>query len=397
MKKNILWIILLFALIPLFSIVAPCKAYAADEKKEEDTISEAVDETLGTFDLSALENFLDELGREYDKPLGATIKELVHAIINGGNSYGFDYFINLVFTVFLGELRVMLPTLISIIILGVLYGILKNFAENLTSSGVRKIVYIACYGVMLALIMYLVSRSIISTQRTINLLSGFIDLVFPVLLTLITSLGGTATVAIYQPLILVLITVVFKVIEIVVFPLFYSTLAFGLIGEITDNVKLTKFTKTTRSAANWILGITFSVFITFTTAQGITGASFDSLATRGAKYALSSYVPVIGNYLKEGFDLVLASCIVIKNALGLSAIIVLVFMTLIPLIKILTLVFAFKAVSAVMEPLSDKKFADMLYSTSNALTLLATIVICITFTLLIMIMLIIYTCNWGLL
>jgi stage III sporulation protein AE len=187
------------------------------------------------------------------------------------------------------------------------------------------------------------------------------------------------------------------VIEVVIFPLFYATLVFGLISEMTDNVKLVKFTKTSKSAANWILGIMFSIFITFTTAQGITGASFDSLATRGAKYALSSYVPVIGNYLKEGFDLVLASCIVIKNALGLSAIIVLVYLAIIPIIKILTLIFTFKILSAIMEPISDKKFANMLYSTSNALTVLVTIVICITFTLLIMFMLIIYTCNWGLL
>jgi stage III sporulation protein AE len=187
------------------------------------------------------------------------------------------------------------------------------------------------------------------------------------------------------------------VIEVVIFPLFYATLVFGFISEITDNIKLEKFAKTTKSIANWILGIIFSVFITFTTAQGITGASFDSLATKGAKYALSSYVPVIGNYLKEGFDLVLASCIVIKNAIGLSAIIVLFFIVLIPIIKILTLVFTFKIISAVIEPVSDKKFANMLFSTSEALVLLATIMICLAFTILIILMLIIYTCNWGIL
>lgn len=397
MKKKIVWIILLFLLLTFLSIPKIYTAYASEEKEEEKSMEETVEETLSNFDLSALENFLDQLEQEYSKPLGATIRELFNGIISGNNSYDFSYFINLALTIFLGEFRNMLPTVISIIIIGVLYGILKNFTDNLTSTGIKKIVYIACYGVMLALIMYLVSSCIIRTKKTIDTLAGFIDIVFPILLTLITSLGGTATVAIYQPLILVLITVIFKVIEMVIFPLFYATLVFGLIGEITDNVKLGKFTKTTRSIANWVLGIMFSIFITFTTAQGITGASFDSLATRGAKYALSSYVPIIGNYLKEGFDLVLASCIVIKNALGLSAIIVLVFVALIPIIKILTLIFTFKILSAIMEPLSDKKFADMLYSTSNALTLLVTVVICITFTLLIMFMLIIYTCNWGLL
>lgn len=397
MKKKVVWIILFAILLSILSIPSLYPAYANEEKKEEESLQETLDETFSSFDLSGLENFLDLMEQEYSKSLGTTIKELFYNIVNGENTYDFSYFLNIVLSIFLGEFRNILPTAISIIIIGVLYGILKNFTDNITSTGIRKIVYIACYGVMLALIMLLVSNCIIKTKNTITMLGSFIDIVFPILLTLITSLGGTATVAIYQPLILVLITVIFKIIEVIIFPLFYATLVFGLISEMTDNVKLVKFTKTSKSAANWILGIMFSIFITFTTAQGITGASFDSLATRGAKYALSSYVPVIGNYLKEGFDLVLASCIVIKNALGLSAIIVLIFVAIIPIIKILTLIFTFKILSAIMEPISDKKFANMLYSTSNALTLLVTIVICITFTLLIMFMLIIYTCNWGLL
>lgn len=399
MKKKIVWIILSCILLAVLSMPMNLTSYAQVEKinKAEKSMDDTVDETLGSFDLTQLESFLDSLESEYSKPFGTTIKELFYGIINGDNSYGFNYFINLVFNVFLGELRNILPTVISIIIIGVLFGILKNFTDNLNTTGIKKVVYIACYGVMLALIMILVSGCIIKTKNTISTIAKFIDLIFPILLTLITSLGGAATVAIYQPLILVLITLIFKLIEMIIFPLFYATLVFGLIGEITDNVKLGKFTKSTRSIANWIIGIMFSIFITFTTAQGITGASFDSLATRGAKYALSSYVPIIGNYLKDGFDLVLASCIVIKNALGLSAIIVLIFVAIIPIIKILTLIFTFKILSAIMEPISDKKFANMLYSTSNALTLLVTIVICITFTLLIMFMLIIYTCNWGLL
>ncbi|NLL56843.1 MAG: hypothetical protein GX242_06495 [Clostridiales bacterium] len=397
MKKKIVWTILLIILLSILSIPNLYPAYASQEESQESSLEETLDQTFNSFDISELEEFLNELESEYSKSLGTTFKELIYSIVNGTNTYDFGYFINMVLAVFLGELRHILPTAISIIIIGILYGILKNFTDNLSSTGIRKVVYIACYGVMLALIMVLVSNSIIKTKKTLTILGRFIDIVFPILLTLITSLGGATTAAIYQPLILVLITVIFKVIETVIFPLFYAAFIFGLISEMTDNVKLVKFTKTAKSAANWIIGIMFSIFITFTTAQGITGASFDSLATRGAKYALSSYVPVIGNYLKEGFDLVLASCIVIKNALGLSAIIVLVFLAIIPIIKILTLIFTFKILSAIIEPISDKKFSNMLYATSNALTILVTIVICISFTLLIMLMLIIYTCNWGLL
>lgn len=402
-KKNILITFFFVFILSLFLIPAISIAQAADnqENSEEDMtgsmLDREVDKTLSKFDLSEFESLLDLIEQENNYNLGTGVKELFSSIINGDNKYSFGYFLNLVFSIFLGELKIIIPTTISILIIGILYGIMKNMTDSLTVTNIRKIVYVACYGVILALIMYLVTKSIMSARHAIEIMSKFINVSFPILLTLITSLGGAASVGIYQPLILVLITVIFKIIETVIFPLFYAALVFGLISEMSDNIKLDKLSKTTKSAANWILGIVFSIFITFTTAQGITGASFDSLAARGAKYALSSYVPVIGNYLKEGFDLVLASCIVIKNALGLSSIIILVFITLFPLIKLITIIFAFRIMSAVIEPLSDKKFANMLYSASSALSLLVTIIICISFTLLIMFMLIIYTCNWGIL
>lgn len=402
-KKNILITFFFVFILSLFLIPAISIAQAADnqENSEEDMtgsmLDREVDKTLSKFDLSEFESLLDLIEQENNYNLGTGVKELFSSIINGDNKYSFGYFLNLVFSIFLGELKIIIPTTISILIIGILYGIMKNMTDSLTVTNIRKIVYVACYGVILALIMYLVTKSIMSARHAIEIMSKFINVSFPILLTLITSLGGAASVGIYQPLILVLITVIFKIIETVIFPLFYAALVFGLISEMSDNIKLDKLSKTTKSAANWILGIVFSIFITFTTAQGITGASFDSLAARGAKYALSSYVPVIGNYLKEGFDLVLASCIVIKNALGLSSIIILVFITLFPLIKLITIIFAFRIMSAVIEPLSDKKFANMLYSASSALSLLVTIIICISFTVLIMFMLIIYTCNWGIL
>ena len=129
------------------------------------------------------------------------------------------------------------------------------------------------------------------------------------------------------------------------------------------------------------------------TAQGITGSSIDNLATKGAKYALSGYVPVIGGYLKDGFDIVTASCVVIKNAVGLCALIIL--LAGIPIIKMTALSFGLKITAAVAEPLSDNKFSSVLNTAGESLKVLIVAVICSGVSLLITIMLIIYTCNPG--
>jgi stage III sporulation protein AE len=215
------------------------------------------------------------------------------------------------------------------------------------------------------------------------------------MLVLVSALGGTASVAMYQPLVLIFSAVIFKIINFIVIPLFYVTFVFGIIGNLSDDLKLEKFAKTSKSAAEWILGIVFSLFITFITAQGITGASIDNLAIRGAKFALSGYVPVVGGQLKEGFDIVVASCLVIKNALGLTSIIVLVFTVILPILRLVVFMLMLKLTAAIIEPVSDKKFSNCLTATAKSITLLIVALIAITFAILIIFMLLIYTVNLG--
>ena len=62
--------------------------------------------------------------------------------------------------------------------------------------------------------------------------------------------------AVYRPITL-MVSADNKTIEYVVMPLFFYRRVFGMIGHLTNNVKLDKITKTLRSVANWLLGIMF--------------------------------------------------------------------------------------------------------------------------------------------
>ena len=112
---------------------------------------------------------------------------------------------------------------------------------------------------------------------------------------------------------------------------------------------------------------------------------------------MSSYVPIIGNYLKDGFDIVLAGCIVVKNALGLCAVIILLFAVLVPLLKTVILMLGLKFTAALLQPVSDEKFSSLLYAVSDSFKILIVAVLCAGFAALLIVMMIIYTCNFGVL
>ena len=123
----------------------------------------------------------------------------------------------------------------------------------------------------------------------------------------------------------------------------------------------------------------------------------DTLAIRSAKYALSGYVPIVGNYLKDGFDIVVSSCVIVKNAVGVTAVLILVLTVLSPLIKILLTTFILRLTAALAEPFGETRVPVMLYQLADCMRLLVVSLLCVAFTLFVTLMLVILSCNGGLL
>ncbi len=387
----------LFISIMVF-IYIPCGNVAyATEGTDKSQLEDEINENINNIDWSELESYLNSLDDEYTVDVLGSVKDLCISIIDGNNKLSFGEFINFILKIIIGELRLVLPIGGTTIAVCILLSISKEINNNSSKNGVNQIVQLIGLATILTLISFLITDCIDTAYKNINSITKFMDISFPILLTLMTALGGTTTVVLYQPIMLIYSTYIIKIINFAIFPLFYGTLIFSILNNISDSINLDKFASTTKSLANWVLGIVFSIFISYITAQGITGTSIDSLAIRGTKYALSSYVPVIGGYIKDGLDIVMASCVVIKNALGFSMILLLIITSLLPIIKILIINFSLKLIASIVQPIADKKISNMLFSISSSLFLLVEIIVCITFSVFVVLMLIIYSCNWGLL
>lgn len=375
---------------PLFIRNSQTPVYAADETEE--TIDETIEEIIEETDLSEYEEFLKELqilGEEY------SVYELVQSVLNNNLELDFGYFISYLARSFFGNLKGLLAQAVIILITVVLMSILNNLTSGFSRPSTKKIVYVACYGAIIAVVGVMVGTGIASATEYIKEVTKFSDIVFPVLLTLVTAIGATTSAAIYQPLIVIFASLMLKIINFVVIPAFFISLVFNIIGNLSDDLKLGKIAGFAKSAGEWVIGVSFGLFITYATARGITGAGVDTLAAKGAKYALGSYVPVIGNYLKDGFDIITASCIVIKNSLGLVSIVILLLFSVAPLTKILSTMLMLRLTAAISEPFGEKKISDMLHGVSKSLVLPLIACISVVFSLLVIIMLIILTCNRG--
>lgn len=387
----VLFVILSASLILFPNNTAYAENTESDEENSEETIEETVQEIIDETDLSEYEDFVNYL----KLPDDYTLSGLLDSVLNNNYELDFNYLTSYILKCFLGNIKGLIIQSLIILITVVLMSILNNLTSGFSKTSTKKIVYLACYGTIIVIVGIMVGSAIESSGKMISDVEKFSNVSFPALLTLVTAIGANASAAVYQPLVLIFSSLMIKIINYIVMPAFFISFVFNIIGNLSDDLKLSKISGFAKSAGEWIIGISFGLFITYTTAQGITGAGIDSLATKGAKYALGSYIPVIGGYLKDGFDLITAGCIVIKNALGFVSLIILLFIAIIPIMRILSTMLILRLTAAISEPFGDKKITDMLHGVSKSLVLPLVACICIVFSLLIIIMLIILTCNRG--
>lgn len=391
-------LIFLFIFCVFVSYLKPNYIVLAEDNDTENLqveLEETIYSQLENLDLAQIESVLKGLGDDQLEVFGVSsfgdkVKKIVSGEFADGQQSIFKAIINLIFD----DVLTFVPLLASIIIISIICGFLSNLKSDSSGKGVGDIIHFVCYGVVISIVMTAVVNLIQMTGKTINGLRSQMEVVFPLLLTIMTAIGGTMSVSIYQPAVALLSSAIMHIFTSVLMPIFIFSIVFTIISNLTSTVKLEKFTKFFQSTFKWIIGGIFTVFMAFLSIQGITASTYDGVSIRTAKYAIRSYVPILGGYLSEGFDVIMASSVLIKNAIGASGLLLMFSSIISPIVKIVVFILVLKLAAAILEPLTDVRISDFIYSVSKSLSMLIVMILGVAFMYLITVGLIMCTANF---
>ncbi len=391
-------LIFLFIFCVFVSYLKPNYIVLAEDNDTENLqaeLEETIYSQLENLDLAKIESVLKGLGDDQLEVFGVSsfgdkVKKIVSGEFADGQQSIFKAIINLIFD----DVLTFVPLLASIIIISILCGFLSNLKSDSSGKGVGDIIHFVCYGVVISIVMTAVVNLIQMTGKTINGLRSQMEVVFPLLLTIMTAIGGTMSVSIYQPAVALLSSAIMHIFTSVLMPIFIFSIVFTIISNLTSTVKLEKFTKFFQSTFKWIIGGIFTIFMAFLSIQGITASTYDGVSIRTAKYAIRSYVPILGGYLSEGFDVIMASSVLIKNAIGASGLLLMFSSIISPIVKIVVFILVLKLAAAILEPLTDPRISDFIYTVSKSLSMLIVMILGVAFMYLITVGLIMCTANF---
>ena len=393
------WIIriALVLMVALF-LFAPLNSRSAvantSNQDPEYTFNRGINDILSELDLANLEQFVQQLTPEQAATFGqASFLERVRLIISGEIGVDYGSFITYLLGAFGISVLGFLPFILSVLAIAISINIVHSLKGKLASDSVGNIVSFVGVALVATILAVQLMSVINSARDMINGLQRQMNATFPVLLTLMAASGATNSAAVYQPAVAVLGSGVMSLVSSVVLPVFIITNVFTVVGNLSDTVRLKKMSGFFNSGSKWILGTAFFLFIAFLSVQGITASVHDGVSVRTARFAINRYVPIIGGYLSEGFNLVMAGSSLIKNAVGMTAILIL-FLTVIPVIaKVIIFSLSLKLTAAIAEPLGDKKISNILSGVGKNMTILIAVLIAATFLYFIFLILVIATGN----
>ena len=368
----------------------------ADTSEEElvEEIEDNVNSQLEDLDLSGLESILNNLTDKQGEMFGAeSFISKLQSILNGEFTDNAGSIWEAILSLIFDELLNFLPLIATIIAIAILSGMIGDLRGN-NSKSIADITHFVCYGVIIILVVSACTNILTLTSNTLQGLKNQIDIAFPILLTILTAIGGTTSVSVYQPAVALFSGTIMQIFTLVLMPLFIFSLVFTVISNLSHSVKLEKFSNFFNSLFKWIAGAVFTIFMGFLIIQGITAGSLDTVSIRTAKYAIRSYIPILGGYLSEGFNVIMASSILIKNAIGASGLLLMFSSVIVPVVEIVLLMLCLKLTAGILEPLTDNRISNFINGVAKTLIMPIVLIIGVAFMYLIFMGLIICTGNF---
>lgn len=354
----------------LWSLFSPLTANADNQGELFFTPQEIVEKQQQSLDLSELEEFIREIDGEIEAILPEfSFSQIIEKFKKGNLDFSPQEAFKKVINYFLREVMVNLSLLGKLLVIAVVCAILQTLQSAFEKGTVARLAYFLCFLAVITLAISSFKVALTIGIATIDKMVEFMKLLLPVLLVLLTAVGGLTTTALLQPFLLVFLSFMSTFTQEIIFPLIFLTAVLCIANNISAHFKVSRLVGFFKQITKVGIGLVLTLFIGVISVEGVAGAVVDGVTLRTAKYMTGAFVPVAGNMFADALDAVIGGSLLLKNALGLTGVLVLGAIILFPVIKILALAIVYRLASALLQPLGDSLLAATLEEMSQCLFL----------------------------
>lgn len=328
------------------------QAYAMEEDQEE-TLTESVSEN------DTIEEYLEQLDFDEvdsmlaEKGTGITFEGLVQSIIDG-EEIDKGELLKKFLTVIFEEVLAFRYDLLQMILLCVVFSILYNFTNIFENPAVTEISFYMVYMLLLVLLLksFFVLKDVVLVVLEDMLV--FLKLLVPTFsLSMVFSGQMTIGTAFYELTFFVIYAIEWLMNNLVV-PAIQIYVIVEMMNYLTEEEMLSKLTELIKEGIEWLLKLVFTMVVGINVVQNLLTPVIDSFKSNLISRT-AGMIPGLGTSINAVTEIMVGSGIVIKNGVGVAAILILLVLCAGPVIKVWVMTFLYRMVAAVMQPIADKR------------------------------------------
>lgn len=361
----------------LFLCLIKCQTYDASEIGNDwsDTKKEQMEEEMETDMLEQIGiEEIDDFMEDTEGVSEISFTELVNSLIKGEGTYQVKDMGEWLKNALCAEFRENKALLIQILIIGIAFGVLKNFTGLFENSYISELCFVMVYCVLVILLMksFLIMDNL--AKETLKTTVEFMQTLVPVYcMSMIFSNGATTAAGFYEVTFLI-ISLVQWIILYVLVPLVQVMILFVFLNEVVEGERFSKMTELLEDGIRFVLKFVTGTVVGLNVVQGLIQPAADRV--KGSMFAkTASAIPGIGNSVQAVSEIIVGAGTLIKNSVGVAAMIIVLGITLLPVIKMGVLAFFYKFSAAVIETVADKRISGTLNGVCRGSVLLAKIML----------------------
>ena len=370
MKKIITSIIICILIGFTFTNIS----FAQENNKVKESVDTYIEEQLNKLKLDEIQEYIRNEDIIKDVDVRIFIKDLIK-----GKQNILDLFDKEGIKIFLfDEFKSSLKVASIILVLALLSSILKSLDNSFSSGAVSQVTTYIIFITMVTLTLIGFNDVLDICNTTIDSMINVMQIVMPILITFLVIMGFPMTSTVMTPIFLggvTFINVIFKKFLFVSITIGFAIL---IVNNLSQSIKLKKLSKFIKQLNLITIGAIFTVYLGLVSMQGLYVKSLDGFAVKTTKFAIGNFIPVVGGFVSDSFDIILSSSQLIKNVFGGIGLILLVGICLIPIIKIMSIILVYKSSSIVIEPVGESSISNFLNEIASLMSVMLACIIAIT-------------------
>lgn len=361
MKKNqtVLRLTEVFLLVLLLWAGAPMCVNASTENTETKDANDYLELWLEKLDFDDLDELVEQevLAEQREK---IKFSDIVEALLAEGiQGVDWELLKNWISDAFIYELAENRQVLAQVVLLAVVFSVLHNFTGTFQSGYIANLLFLMVYCVMAVLLLTAFLDFGDLVEDALSQGVDFMKMLVPTFcFSMIFAAGTESAAGFYQLAFLVIYLIQWLFLNILS-PMVHIYVMIELFNHFYEDEKFQNLSELLHSAIRISMKMAGTIVVGLNVVQGLILPAKDRLFGSATLKAASA-IPGLGNTIGNVGEMLLGAGALIKNCVGVAALLVLVLIAIIPIFKILLLSLMYKVAAVVVEPVADKRFAGCL-------------------------------------